>query len=175
MSESAEPGDRPGVRAEPMAGPDGPAAPADGPAARAEPAAGPADRAEPGDGRELEAEPVLIALADPIRRRILDTLAAAGAATATGLAAGLPVSRQAVMKHLAMLDRAGLVSVQRRGREMQYRRRPGPAAGTATWLAGRAAGWEQRLAAIRPGAAPAERAAPAADGQRAGQLRRRCP
>lgn len=96
---------------------------------------------------------MLAALADPVRRRILDTLAAAGAATATQLAAGLPVSRQAVMKHLAMLDRAGLVSVQRHGREMQYRLQPGPAAETAAWLAGRAAGWEQRLGASRPGAA----------------------
>jgi DNA-binding transcriptional ArsR family regulator len=106
------------------------------------------------DGGEPEgAEQVLIALADPIRRRILDTLAAAGPATATRLAADLPVSRQAVTKHLVMLDRAGLVSVQRRGREMRYRIQPQPVAETAAWLAGRAAKWEHRLTAVSPVAA----------------------
>ncbi|HEX5292794.1 MAG TPA: metalloregulator ArsR/SmtB family transcription factor [Streptosporangiaceae bacterium] len=104
-------------------------------------------------GEPAKAEQVLIALADPIRRRILDTLAADGPATATRLAADLPVSRQAVTKHLVMLDRAGLVSVQRRGREMRYRIQPQPAAATAAWLAGRAAKWEQRLTAVSPVAA----------------------
>jgi DNA-binding transcriptional ArsR family regulator len=94
----------------------------------------------------LAVEQVLMALADPIRRRILDLLAAEGPATATRLAADLPVSRQAVIKHLVMLDRAGLVSVQRRGREMRYRIHPQPLEETAAWLAALAAEWEQRLA-----------------------------
>jgi DNA-binding transcriptional ArsR family regulator len=104
-------------------------------------------------------EQVLIAVADPIRRRILDVLAADGAAaaTATTLAAGLPVSRQAVMKHLAMLDRAGLVAVRRHGREMRYRIRLEPASDTAAWLAGLAAGWERRRAAARAAAEAAAR------------------
>lgn len=106
------------------------------------------------------AEQVLIALADPIRRRILDTLAAAGPGTATRLAADLPVSRQAVMKHLVMLDRAGLVSVQRHGREMRYRIHPQPLDETAAWLAALAAQWEQRLTAIRSIAEAAARAEP---------------
>jgi DNA-binding transcriptional ArsR family regulator len=104
-------------------------------------------------------EQVLIAVADPIRRRILDVLAADGAAaaTATTLAAGLPVSRQAVTKHLAMLDRAGLVAVRRHGREMRYRIRLEPASDTAAWLAGLAAGWERRRAAARPATETAAR------------------
>jgi DNA-binding transcriptional ArsR family regulator len=105
---------------------------------------------EPTDPEVLAVEQVLVALADPIRRHILDLLAAEGPATATRLAADLPVSRQAVIKHLVMLDRAGLVSVRRRGREMRYRIHPQPLDETAAWLAALAAGWEQRLAAARP-------------------------
>lgn len=105
---------------------------------------------EPADPEVLAVEQVLVALADPIRRHILDLLAAEGPGTATRLAADLPVSRQAVIKHLVMLDRAGLVSVQRRGREMRYRIHRQPLDETAAWLAALAAGWEQRLAAGRP-------------------------
>jgi DNA-binding transcriptional ArsR family regulator len=106
------------------------------------PQAGGAPGAEP-----PRAEPVLIALADPIRRRILGLLAAEGARTATRLAADLPVSRQSVVKHLGMLDRGGLVSVQRHGREMRYRLRPQPLDETAAWLAGLAADLNQQLTA----------------------------
>jgi DNA-binding transcriptional ArsR family regulator len=96
------------------------------------------------------AEPVLIALADPIRRRILGLLAAEGARTATRLAADLPVSRQSVMKHLGMLDRGGLVSVQRHGREMRYQLQTQPLGETAAWLTGLAADLDQqRTAGIR--------------------------
>jgi DNA-binding transcriptional ArsR family regulator len=115
---------------------------------------------EPQGPEPPAAEQVLIALADPIRRRILGTLAAEGPGTATRLAADLPVSRQAVMKHLVMLDRAGLVSVQRHGREMRYRIHPQPLDETAAWLAGMAAQWEQRLTAIRSIAEAAARADP---------------
>jgi DNA-binding transcriptional ArsR family regulator len=65
-------------------------------------------------------EAVLIALADPTRRRILDMLAAAGGLSATAVAQELPVSRQAVVKHLAVLDHAELVSSARSGREVRY-------------------------------------------------------
>ena len=53
---------------------------------------------------------VLVALADPTRRQLLDLLSAQGQATATTLAEGMPVSRQAVVKHLTVLDEAGLVA-----------------------------------------------------------------
>jgi DNA-binding transcriptional ArsR family regulator len=96
-----------------------------------------------------EAGDVLVALADPTRRRLLDVLAARGEATATVLAAALPVSRQAVVKHLAVLDRAGLVRGARRGREVRYTVRPERLDATASWLAGLAAEWDARLAAIK--------------------------
>jgi DNA-binding transcriptional ArsR family regulator len=92
---------------------------------------------------------VFVALAEPTRRQLLDVLAARGEATATVLAAKLPVSRQAVVKHLAVLDRAGLVRGVRRGREVRYAVRPERLDATARWLAGLAAEWDARLATIK--------------------------
>lgn len=92
---------------------------------------------------------VLTALADPTRRRLLDVLADAGEASATTLAARLPVSRQAVVKHLQMLEAAGLVGGVRAGREVRYSVRPDPLDVTARWLAERAATWDHRLAALK--------------------------
>jgi DNA-binding transcriptional ArsR family regulator len=98
---------------------------------------------------ESPAEEVLAALADPTRRRILDLLAARGEATATVLAAELPVTRQGVVKHLAALDRAGLVAGHRQGREVRYRVRPERLSATARWIDQVAASWDARLAAIK--------------------------
>jgi DNA-binding transcriptional ArsR family regulator len=92
---------------------------------------------------------VLIALADPTRRQILDLLAAQGEATATTLAERVPVSRQAVVKHLAVLDAAGLVSGSRVGREVRYAVRTAALDATARWLAALAADWDRRLATIK--------------------------
>lgn len=92
---------------------------------------------------------VLAALADPTRRRLLDALAARGEATATVLAAELPVTRQAIVKHLAVLDRAGLVEGRRLGREMRYSVRSEPLDATARWMADVASEWDRRLAAIK--------------------------
>jgi DNA-binding transcriptional ArsR family regulator len=100
-------------------------------------------------GEASAADEVFVALAEPTRRRLLDVLAARGEATATVLAAKLPVSRQAVVKHLAVLDRAGLVRGVRRGREVRYAVRPDRLDATARWLAGLAAEWDARLAAIK--------------------------
>ena len=94
-------------------------------------------------------EDVLAALADPMRRRILDVLAAHGPGTATTVAAALPVSRQAVVKHLAVLDRAGLVEGHRSGREVRYLVHPQPLDATAQWMADLAAEWDLRLHAIK--------------------------
>jgi DNA-binding transcriptional ArsR family regulator len=91
------------------------------------------------------AEEVLTGLADPMRRRILDALAA----TATALAAELPISRQAVMKPLALLDRIGLVAGQRAGREMRYEPRPDRLTATAHWMAALATEWDRRLRLIK--------------------------
>jgi len=92
---------------------------------------------------------VLAALADPTRRQLLDQLADQGEATATTLAAALPVSRQAVVKHLAVLDAAGLVSGSRVGREMRYVVRPAALDATARWMATLAAEWDRQLARIK--------------------------
>jgi len=100
-------------------------------------------------GEAAEADEVFVALADPTRRRLLDVLAARGEASATTLAAALPVSRQAVVKHLAVLDRAGLVRGARRGREVRYTVRPDRLDAAAGWLVGLAAEWDARLAAIK--------------------------
>jgi len=61
------------------------------------------------------------AIGDPTRRRMLDLLLADGGGTATTLSAQLPVTRQAVAKHLTVLDRAGLVHAATAGREKKYR------------------------------------------------------
>ncbi|GES29395.1 hypothetical protein San01_18820 [Streptomyces angustmyceticus] len=99
-------------------------------------------------GSDTVAE-VLSALADPTRRRILDALAAHGEATATVLATELPVSRQAIVKHLGVLDRAGLVAGHREGREARYRVIPERLGVTARWMDRVAAAWDTRLSAIK--------------------------
>ena len=95
------------------------------------------------------AEDVFSALADPTRRLILDQLSRRGDATATQLADELPVTRQAVVKHLTVLDRAGLVTGRRDGRERRYRVRPDGLAATAHWMNEVAAQWASRLSVIK--------------------------
>jgi DNA-binding transcriptional ArsR family regulator len=94
-------------------------------------------------------EDVFVALADPTRRQVLDLLATRGEASATALAAELPVSRVAVIKHLAVLDRAGLVESHRAGREVRFTVRPEQLQATAAWLSRLAADWDARLNAIK--------------------------
>lgn len=92
---------------------------------------------------------VLAALADPTRRRILNGLSAAGGATATLLAQDLPVTRQAVVKHLAVLHEAGLVVGRKIGREVRYSVDPAPLAATARWMGELASEWDRPLAAVK--------------------------
>jgi DNA-binding transcriptional ArsR family regulator len=94
-------------------------------------------------------EELFAALADPTRWRVLSLLAERGEATATTLAGELPVSRVAVVKHLAVLDRARLVEGRRRGREVRYTVRPERLNATARELAAIAHEWDERLAAIK--------------------------
>jgi ArsR family transcriptional regulator, cadmium/lead-responsive transcriptional repressor len=96
-----------------------------------------------------EADELWSAVADPTRRRVLDLLLDRGEATATTLAFALPVTRQAVAKHLVVLDRAGLVEGRRRGREMRYAVRPERLDVAARSMARVAAEWDTRLAAIK--------------------------
>jgi DNA-binding transcriptional ArsR family regulator len=104
--------------------------------------------AEGGRAPVAGVDSVLSALANPTRRQLFAVLAAQGETTATTLAAGLPVSRQAVVKHLAVMDAAGLVSGVRTGREVRYAVRPAALDATARWIAALAAEWNRRLTMI---------------------------
>jgi DNA-binding transcriptional ArsR family regulator len=96
-----------------------------------------------------EADDLWSAIGDPTRRRVLDVLLDRGEASATTVAGELPVTRQAVAKHLAILDRAGLVDCTKRGREVRYSIHPQRLAAATRSLAGVAAQWDARLAAIK--------------------------
>jgi DNA-binding transcriptional ArsR family regulator len=90
-------------------------------------------------------ENVLMALADPTRRQLLNLIATRGQATATTLATTVTVSRQAVAKHLTVLNGSGLVTSNRIGREVLYRVCPHQLSATAQWMANLAADWDKRL------------------------------
>ncbi|MBK1784386.1 ArsR/SmtB family transcription factor [Prauserella cavernicola] len=92
---------------------------------------------------------VLGAMADPTRRALLDALAARGQASASALASDLPVSRQAIVKHLAVLEEAGLVSSARAGREVRYTLRSQALDATARWMSALAGDWDRRLDTIK--------------------------
>jgi DNA-binding transcriptional ArsR family regulator len=87
------------------------------------------------------------ALADGTRRSLLTALAERSA-TATELATDLPISRQAVVKHLNALAEAGLVSRARSGREVRYSVTPAPLSSAVSWIATVGAQWDDRLAAL---------------------------
>ena len=91
---------------------------------------------------------VFAALGDPTRRQLLESLVRGGSGTPTGLAARLPVTRQAVGKHLAVLEKAGLVRARRVGRESRYEPRTAALAEAADWLTVLAAEWDDRLSRI---------------------------
>ena len=89
------------------------------------------------------------ALADPTRREIAKLLAEQGPLTPTRLAGQLPITRQAVAKHLTALDEAGLVRSTRHGREIRYRLTPRPFEAAALWMAALGAEWDERLESLR--------------------------
>lgn len=88
---------------------------------------------------------VFAALADPTRLEVLNRLASNGPATATELSASMPISRQAVTKHLAALDAAGLVERHPSGREVRYTFDPGPLGDVVKWADNVGDTWERRL------------------------------
>lgn len=88
------------------------------------------------------------AVGDPTRRRLLDLLLAEGDGTATSLSEQLPVTRQAVAKHLAVLDRVGLVHATPAGRERRYRVDDAQLAKAADQLASVGSAWDGRLRRI---------------------------
>jgi ArsR family transcriptional regulator, cadmium/lead-responsive transcriptional repressor len=89
------------------------------------------------------------AIGDPTRRRMLDLLLADGHATATSLSEQLPVTRQAVSKHLTVLDRAGLVRATPAGREKHYRVDDAQLARAVVQLASVTSVWDARLRRIK--------------------------
>ena len=97
----------------------------------------------------MATDAVFAALADPTRRRLIETLATNGAATATGLAADLPITRKAVAKHLAALRRARLVRTARAGRETRYSLDAEPLAGVSEWVERVGLEWDARLARLQ--------------------------
>jgi predicted transcriptional regulator len=89
------------------------------------------------------------AIGDPTRRRLLDLLLAGGEATATALSADLPVTRQAVAKHLVVLDRVGLVRSAPAGRENRYHVDEAQLARAVAQLNSVGAMWDARLRRIK--------------------------
>lgn len=99
---------------------------------------------------EAIAEQVFVALADPSRRSILAALASGGPATATDLAAQLPITRQAIAKHLVLLTEAGLVTAEPgERRRVRYRLRSAPMQVAQQYLAALARDWESSLAGLK--------------------------
>jgi DNA-binding transcriptional ArsR family regulator len=92
---------------------------------------------------------IFAALADSSRRAVLDAISRHGRVSASALARELTISRQAIAKHLDLLERAGLVTSTRSGREILFELRPEPLSEAARWLRERAATWDRRLAALK--------------------------
>jgi len=92
---------------------------------------------------------VFAALSDPTRRDVIRALSEDGPVTATELAARVPVSRQAIVKHLSSLEDAGLVASSMEGRSRRFRLTPGPMREAMGWMADVGADWDDRLEALR--------------------------
>ena len=103
---------------------------------------------EPAGSDPGRSSAVFEALADPTRREVMRRLAEGGPATATELAADLPVTRQAVAKHLVTLTEAGLVASDRQGRETRFSFTPQPLTDAVSWMADVGRQWDDRLQAL---------------------------
>ncbi len=89
------------------------------------------------------------AIADPSRRRVLDLLVSNSEVSASWLAGRVPFTRQAVSKHLVVLEQAGLITRRKQGREVLYRVEADRLDQAAAAMADLAAQWDRRLAAIK--------------------------
>lgn len=92
---------------------------------------------------------VFAALADPTRRHVVELLSEQPTVTASGLAQELPISRQAIAKHLRALTQAGLLTCAQEGRETHYRLSPQPLGSAMRWMASAGARWDRRLARLQ--------------------------
>ena len=114
----------------------------------------PPDPVRDGDGGDTDseavAERVFAALADPSRRAVLAALSSAGPATATDLAGRLPITRQAIAKHLGLLLEAGLVVAEPgERRRVRYRLRSAPMQVAQQFLAALVRDWDGPLDALK--------------------------
>jgi DNA-binding transcriptional ArsR family regulator len=94
-------------------------------------------------------ETVFTAVADPTRRALLERMRRGGALSITELSADLPMTRQAVTKHLEILRASGLIRARRSGRERLHELDPRPLQAVDEWLRPYAEAWDERVAALR--------------------------
>jgi DNA-binding transcriptional ArsR family regulator len=92
---------------------------------------------------------IFAALADPMRRRLLANLAQHSPKTATQLAQEYPITRQGILKHLTVLEAAGLVAVHQEGREKRYTLTPEPLSDLEQWINDISAKWDERLRRLK--------------------------
>ena len=93
----------------------------------------------------MDPQQLFAALGDPTRFEVLNILASSGPASASTLADSLPVSRQAIAKHLAALEEVGLVERSRHGREVVFTVDSGPLSEVAVWAGQIGSQWDHRL------------------------------
>ena len=94
-------------------------------------------------------QPLFAALADPVRRHLLEDLAESSPKTATQLARSYPKTRQGILKHLNVLEDAGLVTVYQQGREKRYTLTPKPLTELEQWVKELNAKWDARLLRLK--------------------------
>jgi DNA-binding transcriptional ArsR family regulator len=92
---------------------------------------------------------VFAALADPMRRKLLLKLAEGSPKTATEFAEEYPITRQGILKHLNILQEAGLVTVEQQGREKRYSLTPEPLSEIDQWMKALSAKWDERLSRLK--------------------------
>jgi DNA-binding transcriptional ArsR family regulator len=92
---------------------------------------------------------IFTALADPVRRDLVTNLAENSPRTATQLAAEYPITRQGILKHLHILEDAGLVAVHQQGREKRYTLTPAPLGELDQWIKDIGAKWDARLLRLK--------------------------
>jgi DNA-binding transcriptional ArsR family regulator len=94
-------------------------------------------------------QPLFVALADPMRRSLLVHLAKQSPKTATELAEDYPITRQGILKHLNILEAAGLVAVHQKGRDKRYTLTLEPLCELDQWIKDISAAWDERLLRLK--------------------------
>jgi DNA-binding transcriptional ArsR family regulator len=97
----------------------------------------------------VNTEPIFTALADPTRRDLLLNLAQNSPKTASQFATEYPITRQGILKHLDVLEAAGLVAAYRHGREKRYTLTPKPLNDLEQWIHALSAKWDERLGRLK--------------------------